>query len=328
MRRVEVDHYMDILNFDENELNSRLAYFEIFDEDLERLVSLQGFARKYTQEIVDELYELILGHPETRTFFPDQETVQRVKHMQTGYFTDLFRGKIDLAYVRDRLHVGFVHEKIGMPPKWYLGAYRRYLRLALNKLDLEYGDDPAKKDYARSIEKIIFFEMAVAIDTYIAAHVETMTRHKQAIRELSTPVIKVHERVLLLPIIGTVDTQRAQQIMEAALLEIVKEQARVIIIDIAGVAVVDTKVADHLIRTTKAIGFLGARAILTGISPNVAKTVVQLGVDIGDIETTNQLSEGIERALAVVGKSITRNQGGRWESDETPDRDGEEGRNS
>ena len=147
--------------------------------------------------------------------------------------------------------------------------------------------------------------MAIAIDTYIAAYLETMTRHQAAIRELSTPVIKVHDRILLLPIVGTVDTQRAHQIMETVLVQVVEEQARVMILDIAGVPVVDTKVADHILKTTAAVQMLGWQTILTGICTSVARTVVQLGVEITRMHTRAKLSEGIELALSIIGKKIT-----------------------
>jgi rsbT co-antagonist protein RsbR len=132
-----------------------------------------------------------------------------------------------------------------------------------------------------------------------------MTRHQAAIRELSTPVIKVYDRILLLPIVGTVDTQRAYQIMETVLVQVVEQQARVMILDIAGVPVVDTKVADHILKTTAAVQLLGAQTILTGISASVARTVVQLGVEITRMHTRSKLSEGIELALTIVGKTIT-----------------------
>jgi len=193
-----------------------------------------------------------------------------------------------------------------MPPKLYLGAYRRYLALIHEKLrDHFKGDGEAAARSIESVRKIIFFDMALAIDTYIAAYLETMTRHQAAIRELSTPVIKVYDRVLLLPIVGTVDTQRANQIMETVLVQVVEQQAKVIIIDIAGVAVVDTKVADHILQTTAAVQLLGARTVLTGISASVARTVVQLGVEMRQIETRAKLSEGIEVALSIIGKRIT-----------------------
>jgi rsbT co-antagonist protein RsbR len=193
-----------------------------------------------------------------------------------------------------------------MPPKLYLGAYRRYLALINERLrDHFKGQDEAVVEAAESIRKIIFFDMTIAIDTYIAAYLETMTRHQAAIRELSTPVIKVHDRILLLPIVGTVDTQRAYQIMETVLVQVVEQQAKVMILDIAGVPVVDTKVADHILKTTAAVQLLGAQTILTGISASVARTVVQLGVEITRMHTRSKLSEGIELALTIVGKQIT-----------------------
>jgi rsbT co-antagonist protein RsbR len=156
----------------------------------------------------------------------------------------------------------------------------------------------------QSVLKLVFFDMALAIDTYIAANVEALGRHQAAIRELSTPVIKVHDGVLLLPLVGAIDSLRAQQVMEAVLERVASDQAHVIIVDIAGVPVVDTKVADHLVKTTAAVRLLGAQTILTGISPQVARTVVQLGVDITTMHTRSRLADGIELALSIVGKAI------------------------
>jgi rsbT co-antagonist protein RsbR len=147
--------------------------------------------------------------------------------------------------------------------------------------------------------------MALAMDTYIAASMDTLARHQAAIRELSTPVIRVYHRVLMLPLIGTIDSHRAEQIMEMLLVRVVEEQARVVLIDIAGVAVVDTRVADYLLKTTEAVRLLGAETILTGISPQVARTIVQLGVDISAMQTRSRLADGIEVALTMVGRQIT-----------------------
>jgi rsbT co-antagonist protein RsbR len=298
--------YMDILKLDNEELNRRLAFFELTDDDFKRLATLKPFADRWTHEITEGLYELIMGQPESRAFFPDPATLARVKRLQNTYFLGLFGGSCDLNYVRDRLRVGAAHERIGMPPKLYLGAYRRYLALIHSRLlDHFKGDEAEATQALSSIRKIIFFDMALAIDTYIAAYLETMTRHQAAIRELSTPVIKVYDRVLLLPIVGTVDTQRAHQIMETVLVHVVQEQAKVMILDIAGVPVVDTKVADHILKTTAAVQLLGSQTILTGISASVARTVVQLGVEITRVHTRSKLSEGIELALSIVGKKIS-----------------------
>ena len=148
------------------------------------------------------------------------------------------------------------------------------------------------------------FDEALAIDTYIAANLETIGRHQAAVRELSTPVIRVQDGILLLPLVGTIDSHRAQQVMENVLLRITEDQAKCIIIDIAGVPVVDTKVADSLVKTTAAARLLGSQTILTGISAQVARTIIQLGVDISTMHTLSRLSDGIELALSIMGKTI------------------------
>jgi rsbT co-antagonist protein RsbR len=295
--------YMEKLRIDERELASRRAFFEITDEDLVRLGKLRALAERHSQSFVDKLYQLILGHTESRSFFPDEATIVHVKKMQRQYFLGLFEGRLDLEYVADRLRVGTAHERVGLAPKWYIGAYGRYLRLLFDQMFEELSTAEAQTAY-RSVSKLVSFDMSLAIDTYIFANLETVARHQAAIRELSTPVIRVYSRVLLLPLVGTVDSHRAHQIMETLLTKVVEEQARVVIIDIAGVPVVDTKVADHLLKTTEAVRLVGAETIVTGISAQVARTIVQLGVDISSMHTRSRLGDGIEVALAMVGKSI------------------------
>jgi rsbT co-antagonist protein RsbR len=301
------DHakYMAILKLDEGEIQSRRAFFHLSDEDLTRLLALRPFAEKVTDGIVEAFYALLLGHPETRQFFGDEATIRRVKRTQRDYFLGLFEGRCDRAYVEDRLRVGAAHERIGLAPKWYLGAYRQYLHLILEALYAEVKDGAAVREAYASIQRIVFFDVALAIDTYIAANLEALGRHQAAIRELSTPVIRVYDRVLLLPLVGAIDSLRAHQVMESVLLNVVEAQAKCIIIDIAGVPVVDTRVADHLLKTTAAVRLLGAQTVLTGITAQVARTMVQLGLDVSTMHTLSRLSDGIELALGMVGKAIT-----------------------
>jgi rsbT co-antagonist protein RsbR len=295
---------MKVLKLDEAELRSRRAFFELTDDDLQRLAGLRAFAEKYTDAIVEDFYKLLLSHSETKQFFPDEATVRRVKRAQRDYFLGLFSGKCDLAYVEDRLRVGIAHERIGLSTKWYLGAYRKYLQLISEHLIEDLLDSAQVRQALSSIQKIVAFDTALACDTYLAAKIDTIERHQAAIRELSTPVIRVHERILLLPLVGTIDSHRANQVMDSVLLKVSEAQAKVIIIDIAGVPVVDTKVADSLVKTTAAVRLLGADTILTGITAQVARTIIQLGVDISTMHTLSRLAEGIELALSLVGKSI------------------------
>jgi rsbT co-antagonist protein RsbR len=151
---------------------------------------------------------------------------------------------------------------------------------------------------------------------YIIHRVEDVTRivrmqederslresHRLALRELSTPVFRVHHRVLLLPLIGAVDTERASQLLETALLRGVEEHARVLILDVTGVPTMDTAFADDLLKTAAAMRLIGAETILTGINAHAAKTVIRLGVDISNLHTRSHLADGIELALTMVGR--------------------------
>jgi anti-anti-sigma regulatory factor len=128
----------------------------------------------------------------------------------------------------------------------------------------------------------------------------------ETVRELSTPVIPVHDGILVVPLVGTIDEGRSAQITEAMLDAIQRDRAEVVILDITGVPTVDTGVANHLLRATRAAALLGASCLLVGISPVVARTLVALGIDLSDITTRNNLQAGIAYALARMDLEIRR----------------------
>ena len=134
---------------------------------------------------------------------------------------------------------------------------------------------------------------------------ERIIREQQeAIRELSTPVLQVRERLLILPIIGVIDPQRARQLTEQLLRGIRTNRARVVVIDITGVAAMDSNVANHLVLTVEASRLLGATVIVTGLSPEIAQTLVNIGVDLGKMNTRGDLQGGIEEAERVLGYKV------------------------
>ncbi len=125
---------------------------------------------------------------------------------------------------------------------------------------------------------------------------QIITAQRSVIQELSTPIIPISDKILVLPLVGTIDSARARQIMESMLGAISKIQAAVLIIDITGVAMVDTRVAHYLLQAARAAQLLGALVMLVGISPEVAQTVVQLGVDLSSLPTYSSLQVGLEHA--------------------------------
>ncbi len=135
---------------------------------------------------------------------------------------------------------------------------------------------------------------------------EIVETQQRLIRDLSAPLIPITENILVLPMIGTIDSARAQQIMESLLQGVESYNAEVVIIDITGVPVLDTSVANHLIQMTSAAALLGAKTVLVGIVPSVAQTLVELGIDLSDIITRNNLQGGVEYALRTQGLQIAR----------------------
>ena len=133
----------------------------------------------------------------------------------------------------------------------------------------------------------------------------TQAQLREAIQELSTPIIPLYTGVLAVPLVGRVDGQRAQTLTEAMLEAIAREQAEIVLLDITGVAVVDTNVANHLMQTARAAALLGSQVVLVGISAEVAQTLVQLGLDLGQLVTLSNLQSGLEYALSRQGLAIT-----------------------
>src|SRR5213594_1256203 len=129
-------------------------------------------------------------------------------------------------------------------------------------------------------------------------------QQQEAIRELSTPVLQVRERLLILPIIGIVDSQRARQLTEQLLRGIRANRAKVVVMDITGVPSVDSTVANHLVQTVEASRLLGATVIVTGLSPEIAQTLVTIGVDLTKMNTVGDLQGGIEEAERHLGYKV------------------------
>jgi rsbT co-antagonist protein RsbR len=142
-------------------------------------------------------------------------------------------------------------------------------------------------------------------ESYQKAREGVIMRQQQDLLELSTPVVKLWDRVLALPLIGTLDSQRTQVVMETLLQQIVQDGAEVAIIDITGVPTVDTLVAQHLLKTVTAARLMGADCIISGIRPSTAQTIVHLGVDLQDVMTKATLADAFRVALRRMGLRVT-----------------------
>jgi len=190
----------------------------------------------------------------------------------------------------------------GMTTEQILGVIFTLCDVLERSLIATYRLDQEKLWAALDIYQPVANEIvSVAAMAFIQHRESLILQQQQAIRELSTPVLQLRPGLLIMPMIGLIDTARARQITEQLLHAIRDRRARVVVMDLTGVPVVDSKVANHLLQTVEAARLLGASVVVTGISPEIAQTLVGLGVELRGLNTVGDLQGGIEEADRLLG---------------------------
>jgi len=185
-------------------------------------------------------------------------------------------------------------------------AFKRPLFVAIQR-DLE-GKGNRQMAAVWTISALVDRMAQWTVSTYQQTREDIIRRQQQDLLELSTPVIKLFEGVLAVPMIGTLDSSRTQVVMETLLQRIVDTGSRLAIIDITGVPTVDTLVAQHLLKTVSAIRLMGAECIISGIRPQIAQTIVHLGIDLQGIASKASLADALQLAMEQQGFVITRSR--------------------
>lgn len=233
-------------------------------------------------------------------------------------FLNAFLGTINESVINDQNGKGFekVHDilmgisvsraKRGFTPREtaiYMFTFKEALLEVLSK-DIS---DPAKLyEDSLKISKIIDNMAILTFEGYIKGREDVIARQTDEITEISTPVIRVWDGVVALPIIGTLDSARTQVVMENLLQQIVETSSTIAILDISGVPAVDSLVAQHLIKTVSATRLLGAECIISGIRPEIAQIVVHLGIDLSNIITKSTLASALQAAFNMLQLEVNK----------------------
>ena len=175
------------------------------------------------------------------------------------------------------------------------------------RLRQSYGNDPQALADETWTASVVLDKLGLyTVEAFQKSREELILRQQQEMLELSTPVVELWDGILALPLIGTLDSARTQVVMENLLEKIVQTKASIAIVDITGVPTVDTLVAQHLLKTVAAARLMGADCIISGIRPQIAQTIVHLGVDLGTVGTKATLADAFRVAMAKVGATVTR----------------------
>jgi diguanylate cyclase (GGDEF)-like protein/PAS domain S-box-containing protein len=173
------------IGFDRQELAARMAFLELGEPDIALLRELNEVIDQDIDTFSDSFYDHILSFPELQALMQDSHTVQRLKHAQSGYFRSLTAGEYGETYIRDRLRVGLVHQRIGLEPKWYIGAYRKYLAEMMDLLWARLHAEPERfRAACDSIVKVVCLDMGLALDTYSHADQRSVVQYQNYLEQV------------------------------------------------------------------------------------------------------------------------------------------------
>lgn len=286
-------------------IERRKAFVDLGPDDLRRIATIGDLVRTHADRFAETFFEFLRGIAEAAPLFANRPVLEEVRRLKREHLHAMVGGTYDASYIEQRVRLGRLYGQVGLDVRVFLGAFHHLMR-AVGAEIMAGAADTSEDRFAAfmSLKKVAFFDIGIIVDVIIESREAIITSQQEAIRELSTPVIQLRDRLLILPIIGLIDSQRAMQLTDSLLHAIRAHRAKVVVMDITGVAAVDSKVANHLIQTVAAARLMGAGVIITGLSADVAQALVALGVDLSRITTFGDLQGGLEEAERQLGYRV------------------------
>ena len=262
---------------------------------------------QHFEQVAKEVHEDLLEHPELAAFVAVDNGRDG-----TGGHALVRQAIVDgdwEPYLRTMRAAGERYADAGVSFSAWFEAGRALRVRVIPRIVSSFADQPQR--LANGIRgTAIFIDLAMVAlgEAYLARKQAIIRSQQQAIKELSTPVLELTRGVLLLPMIGLIDSERARLMTEQLLMSIAATRAKVAILDITGVPAVDSAVANHLVQSVKAVSLMGATSLISGISSQNAQTLVRLGVDVGGLRTVGALADAVEVAFEL-SKSLGQRNG-------------------
>lgn len=267
--------------------------FFLTDDDAANITRAGDKIRLQSEAVFSELYAWTEMSEEWSSVFSDTVVDAIVRHEKETWL-DFIQCRFTGDYVERQQYMAKELQSMGVPFEAYL-AYLVALHEIVENAYKRQG--LADFELIRSFKKMAGISICIVIEAYNDVANEIIREQNAALMEMSTPVTKLWDGILFLPLVGIIDSKRAQSIMSAMLQKITETSSRVFILDISGIAVLDTAIANHLVKITKATNLMGCRCIVSGISGAVAQTLVELGVQTDEIITTGNMQDALEKAF-------------------------------
>ncbi len=288
-------------------INQALDLYRVTDKEIKAIQKYANEAYKQIPTFIDDFYIWIPNVPEFKVLFSRPGLVNQVKKKQTEYWRQLFQCELNDEYLLSRFRVGDMHATINLPVSSYVAGMSFSADWWIAKISHSQSEIKDAAFLISALNKLFSLDIAIVSAAYTQASNELIEKQSRALLELSTPTIQLWEGILVLPILGVLDSKRAQDMTDVMLNKIQQTNASHIIIDITGVPTVDSAVANHLIKITRATKLMGCGCILSGIGPEIAQTLVHLGINLDMIETSSNLKSAFQLALVKTGYQIKLN---------------------
>jgi len=310
VRGLSVQALMREVGLTPADIERRLKSAGIEPEDTQRIASIKELIVANASEHVEAFFDHLKRVDGMSSLFRDHELLERSRELERTHLQAMVQGDYGHEYVSQRIELGMLYTAANVETNVLLGAIHALFR-HVGEAVIRHFDRRPLEGYQSfmALKKIVFFDIGIIADVLVTQGERVIRKQQEAIRELSTPVLQIRERMLLLPIIGVIDTHRARLLTDSVLRAIRDVRAKVVVMDVTGVATVDSKVANHLLQTIAAARLMGATMIVTGLSSEVAQSLVALGIEIGRMNTAGDLQGGMEEAERLLGYRLIKDAG-------------------
>jgi rsbT co-antagonist protein RsbR len=293
------------MGIDDANIERRKKIVGLEPADLSRIAAIKDVVTRNIEGLTAAFFDHLSTLDEAHALMASRALLEKSRQLKREHLVAMVQGDYGAKYVEQRLELGILYAKAGLEMRVFLGAFHIQLEQIWGVVMKDSGKKPIEAfENFMSLKKVAFFDIGLIVDILAFERARVIRQQQQAIRELSTPVLQIRERMLLLPIIGVIDTQRARLITESLLLSIRANRAKVAVMDVTGVATIDSKVANHLLQTVAAARLMGALVIVTGLTSEVAQSLVTLGIELSTLNTVGDLQGGLEEAERLLGYRV------------------------
>ena len=296
-----------IVDLTDEDVGRRHAFVDLGLADIARIAAVKDTVLDHLDEHVDAFFDYLEVIDEARGLFLSSSLLEEVRRLKREHLVEMVLGSYGRAYLDKRLEICQLYNRAHLDVRVFLGAYHCLITSVGRRVMERFPKDAkAGFEHLASLKKVSFLDIALVVDAMVSERETTIARQQEAIRELSTPTLQIRDRLLILPIVGLMDSHRAKQLTDGLLNAIRANRAKVIVMDVTGMATIDSKVANHFIQTVAAAGLMGAKVIITGLSAEVAQSLVILGVNLSSLNTVGDLQGGLEEAERSLGYQVVR----------------------